>query len=505
MAVTTDLLLSPAAELRIKGILEWLAVAHDREGSSDVDALYRQLLVLRDTPLPVHRRIRLLDLLHTHVERIVRAELPEFQKASLPLSRKYRQRVKLVVDLLENLIQSYFDALGELFDTAAGDSPYSPHESLLRAMRSIASKIKIYYLVASPVSVGLWQQLHAAFRTARRLNLENFPGPQGERSAQRTYMDILLAAIAHPASFSASELGFINDYIEGLDLRVDLSETPPAGAGAVFWIDPEQDVPAQALIRRAPAAGLQALYFTCDALAAEAARHRAELEEGHTALDLGLPAFADTRAGRSVLRRLVTLWSKPGKRRFPRRRHSYRASLCLGLSNLWRLIRNSGESVPVSEWMVTNESPDGFALMHVRGNLNGLRIGDVVALRIIDQEGGDAGAAWRICLIRWGISENAEHVELGLQLIAPGAIAAEIARPGARVPDRIDALLLTPILPLRPAESLLVPSGRLQKNHEPLVLLIENGNLLVREVKTGDLDEQTSSVEIFSVLPSAPA
>ncbi|HEX6735165.1 MAG TPA: hypothetical protein VF096_10160 [Azonexus sp.] len=505
MSVAPEPTSSPATEASIRNLLEWLALAHEHNGSEDADALYRQLLQLRDTPLPIAQRIKLLDLLYTHVERIVRAELPGFQKVSLPVSRKVRQRVRLVVDLLETLTQDYFNSLAELFDPAGGNSLRSPHTSLLRAMQGIAWQIRIDHLVASPSSIGLWQQLHAAFRTARRLGLEDLPGPRGGPGVQRAYTDILLAAIAQPASFSAGELEFISDYIEALPLRIEFAETPPSEASAVFWIDLDRDFPAHALIRRIPAAESQPLYFACDAVAAEARRHHAELGRGNSAAALGLPPFADTRAGRGVLLRLANLWGKPAKRRFPRRRQSYRTTLCLGLDNLWQLMRRRGDTAPLlSEWMVTNESPDGYALMHVSGNTDDLRVGDVVALQAIDEQ-GDSKAPWHICLIRWALSENPEHVELGLQLLAPHAIAAEIAQPYELAPTHSPALILPQMPPLRPLEALLVAAGKLRNKRERLVLLIEGDNLLVREVRLEHLDEQTSSIELFSVSPDDSA
>ncbi|EKE16563.1 MAG: hypothetical protein ACD_10C00912G0001, partial [uncultured bacterium] len=64
--------------------------------------------------------------------------------------------------------------------------------------------------------------------------------------------------------------------------------------------------------------------------------------------------------------------------------------------------------------MVTNESPDGYALMHISGNTNGLHVGDIIALQALGEH-VETPAAWHVCLIRWAISENPEHIELGLE------------------------------------------------------------------------------------------
>ena len=491
---------TPATEASIRSILEWLAMAHDRQGSDDADQLYQQLLKLRDTPLPISQRIKLLDLLHAHAERVVMAELPGFQEISLPVSRKLRHRVRVLIDLLETLTQDYFNSLAELFDPKGGNSLRAPHASLLRGLQGIAWQIRINHLLASPTRIGLWQQLHAAFRTARRLGLENVPGPRGGTGVQRAYTDILLAAIAQPASFSANELEFISGFIERSSIRIELYDSPPADADAVFWIDLDSDFPAHALIRRLPAADSTPLYFSCAAIAADARRKHAELSRGITPEALDLPNFAGSRAGRGVLLRLARLWGKPTKRRFTRRRQSYRANLCLGLNNLWRLLRNPEAPLRFSEWMVTNESPDGYALMHVSGSTDDLRIGEVVALQAIDESEGSP-PQWHICIVRWAISENPEHVEIGLQLIAARALAVEVAQPFELSGRHLNALILPQTPPLRPLESLLVASGNLQDNQQKLLLMIESGNLLIREVRTEQLDEQTSSIELFSLAP----
>ncbi|MDR2839120.1 MAG: hypothetical protein LBV49_11240 [Azonexus sp.] len=492
---------SPAADADIQGILEWLAVGHDHSGSNDAEQLYGQLFKLRNTPLPLPHRIKLLDLLCGHVERIVKTELQGFQSVSLPVGRRVRQRIKRVIRLLAALTQDYFNSLAKLLDSDGGNSLHSPQNSLLRAMQGIIWQIKISHLLAAPTGTGLWQQLHAAFRTARRLSLETFPGPRGGPGIQRAYTNILLAAVAHPASFSAAELTFISSYIEGSPLPVELSTMPPASDDGVFWIDPERDFPAHALIRRIPAPRSQPLYFSCAAVAAEIYRQLGELEAGASAASLNLPAFAETRSGQGVLRRLAELWGNPAKRRFVRRRQFSRVNLCLGLDNLWRLMRHNDPLPQLSEWMVLNESPEGYALMHVKGSTEGLHIGDVVAVQVIDEQ-DENPKPWCICLVRWAVSENPEHIELGLQLIASRAIAAEISQPDNLDAHRVTALVLPETLPLRPFESLLVASGKIGNGNTPLVLLIEKDNLLIREIHAGKLTEQTSNIELFNVTRS---
>lgn len=490
----------PAPETIIQNLLDWLALAHDHTGAENANELYEKTLLLRQAPIPTAQRIKLLDLLYNQTECVVNAELETLSEISLPASRKLRQRMKLVLDLLATLTQDYFNTLAELFDPECKNTLRSPQLSLRRAMAAIAWQIRINHLLASPPSLGLWQQLHSAFRNARRLGLERIPGPRNGASIQRIYTDILLAAIAQPASFSSAELEFINNYIEQNPQEIGLEKTPALNKKGLFWIDPGKDFPAHALIRRIPANDIDILYFSCDALAQGAANHIAQLKQGIPASSLGLPAFAETHAGQGVLQRLNALWGHPGKRKFPRRRQSYRAHLCVGLGKLWQLIKSPTEASEASEWMVTNESPDGYALMHISGDTNGLHVGDIVALQPLGEHLETPGT-WHVCLIRWAISENPEHIELGLELLSPRAIAAEIAHPSTLSAGKIAALILPETPPLRRFESLVIPSGTLKENTRKIILIVEDKNLEIREICVTHLVEQTSTIEIFNVSP----
>jgi len=146
--------------------------------------------------------------------------------------------------------------------------------------------------------------------------------------------------------------------------------------------------------------------------------------------------------------------------------------------------------------MVTNESPDGYALMHLSGKTSRLGAGDIVALRTENSED------WQVCIVRWALSENPEHLELGLQILATRATPAIVAFPAhGDASERQPGLLLPQLLPLRPAETLIVRTGTTQDGLRRMVLMIEQGNLEVREVRATHLDEQTSSIEVVGIVP----
>lgn len=492
---------SSPTESQIKGILEWLALVHGRLGDDDAERMQQHLMTLRDASIPSGQRIRLLDLLFGHTKRIVEAEWPRLRKTTLPVPRRLRQRTRTLLALLELLTQDYFNTLAELFDPDQAAPKSSPHNSLRRATCAICWRITIAQLIAAPPAPGVWQQLHGAFNKARHFKVETLAGPQGEPSIQTMYLRTLLVAIAQPASFSSPELEFIRRYVELCTPLPALSTTAPAQSSGLFWADPDKDFPAHALIRRIPGADATTIYIPCDEAAAAARQHRTQLASGGKPEALGLSSSDLPPNATGILQRLSRLWGSPARRRFTRRRQSYRASLCIGLGNLRQLIGQPEIDHPVSEWMVTNESPDGYALMHMSGQTGTLSVGDIVAVQ--PQERTDEAGTWHVCIIRWAQSENPEHLELGLQILSSQAIPAEVAAPGSALPGKVAALVLPATPPLRPTQLLVVPNGTLQEGANNVVVLMEGGKLGLQEVDATGIDEQTAQIEIFKVSPAA--
>ena len=55
--------------------------------------------------------------------------------------------------------------------------------------------------------------------------------------------------------------------------------------------------------------------------------------------------------------------------------------------------------------------------------------------------------------------------------------------------------------PLRNGLALVAPTGQLKEKENRLIVLVEQDNIEIREVRPTALTEQTSSIEVFSVEP----
>jgi hypothetical protein len=485
----TDDTSPPAIEANIQSVLAWLSQINTQHSDNLHEPLLRHLQTLRTSPIPETQRSKLLDIFYYHTECIVQAAFSELQGINLPGSRHLRQRVRSTQQLLEALTQDLL-------------SPASPPsaKTLKRVMQCLAWNLRISHLLAAHPPAGLWLQLHSTLLSAQQLSIAGQLISAGQRSPQNIYLQTLLTAIAQPASFNSPELEFISEFLEHAEHKIQLLEASPADCRGVFWIDPKTDFPAHAMVRRSPPVDSKVWFFSCKEFAQEINEKLKALQKGSKASTLKLPEYANSAAGQSVLQRISRQWGTPGKRKFQRRRQSYRALLCSGMEHLWQLFQYPEKQPEVSEWMVTNESPDGYAIMHVAGPSGRVQIGEIVAIQV-STEHSSAASNWPVCLVRWVVSENPEHLEFGLQVIATEALSTRIVQTGKIAAGMTSALLLPEKPPLRASTAVVVKNGALQRDCGKLIALLEKGNLAIRELRPVRQEEETSRIEILNVEP----
>ena len=462
----------------------------DADGLGDVLDHLRQL----KTPGAAHAQdASILDGLYTRSIAAVEACLPALAEISLPIPRKPRQSLRKMQEALAALA-------GLLLAAAADGMPADGARplALWRALHLLSRHLLISSLTASPPGAGIWRRLHQAYVLADRHGAAHAVPAGAARSPQDEYYAAILLGCAQPTSFTSREVIFLDAYLERFSERVDTHHGDPAGSPVTFWIDPDSDAPATPYARKPPTPETPVRSFSCGRLAALLETQLAALEDGTPPEDLDLPLFAATAAGQGVLNRLINLWGNPGKRRFPRRRQNYRGELCLGFDNLCRLYRPVPQPVETSAWMITNESPDGYAVMHLAGKTRAITVGDVAALRT------ETGDNWQLCIIRWALSENQEHLELGLQILSSRAYTADVALPAETEEATAccrPALVLPAAPVLRPHEALVVPSGALAGRSKNLVLVVERDRVEVREISTARCDEQNGVIELYGIVP----
>ena len=477
----------------------WLKAPPSPNPGDDLAPLSAHLSSLRLSQTPPQQRAMLLGQLYCRSIATLNALRPGFADISLPLPHNIRVTTSRLQKLLRSLAEDML-ATPNIMDGHLIRGLREQQATLLHSsVYALSQHLLISNLIASPVETGIWPLLHKTYATARRLKVANIT-PEGSSSTlQDVYHSALLLGCAQPASLTSRELEFLASFLEQFADHIELLHGILTELSAAFWIDPAADVAAFPCARKAVPRGDAIDYFSCAKVARLLKGQLEALESGHAPQGLKLPDFAGTPAGRGVLRRLIAYWSDPGKRRFPRRHQNHRALLCAGLDNLWCLLQNreNAES-ETSSWMITNESPEGYAVMHVSGKPGRLSVGEVTAIRT------ETETDWKICIVRLSLSENQVHFELGLQILATNAVPAFLARSGeSNAASGLSVLILPKIPAIGGSEMMVVPSGALENRDSNHVLVIEQDNITIREVRSTHVNEQNSQIEVFSITPDA--
>jgi hypothetical protein len=409
---------------------------------------------------------------------------------TLPLSIASRNAAALAEDLLTELAYSYKLLLVEqsrrLFGFASSGRALLP---VVRAMQMLADRLRLGYRMYATNPKSVWLELHELYQFALRRGLTSRALEEGGQTPLSVYRSALLIAFAEPLKLMQGDLDRVIAWLERFG---HLAALGPAGqqktGQGLFLIKSQRDVPGYALSKRHhPVPQGHDLLLTTLPLAEALLDQLARLSAGESPASLGVPEQASDPVFRDLMGRLVKHWGAVPNRRFTRLRTHARVEICVGIRGIWEFINSRGASRPVvGEWMVTNESPRGFALMHVKGPIDSIRVGEVLGLRTRDSQ------TCHICVVRWVLSDNPEHLELGLEELAPTARAVSIRKTRDAAHQAEPVLLLPEVPSLNQAPAILAPIFPLDSTCE-LSLGDLQSKLRVRATR---LLERTVSVQL---------
>ena len=482
-----------------RAIKIWLAMPASERTTKELDTLQEHLQILPALRVDDNQRASTLQGLKERTVAALERVIFSLGSISLPIPRKSRQVARRAQDVARLLADQMVSQLTDV----ASHTEWST-ERTLNTLQSVLELLErhllLSYLTAATATGGIWRTVHEAYRLALVTQGSDARDATALTNARNRYKQILLMGCTQPASLTASELLFARAVIDRVGDHADLIASPQE-TDTVFWIDASRDAGAQAPPRRT-LSGTDTTLFALSAapIVTRLAAAIAALEGGTPAGALDLPDAAGTPLGLAILKRLKNSWEKPAKRRFPRRKQNYRVVLCSGLEDLWHLFGDHRQhSIETSGWMITNESPDGYAVMHVMGKLGDAIVGDIVAIR------NETGKTWQVCLIRWAQSENQEHLELGLQILSSKAVPAALIQTGDEesTAARHVVLLLPPIPPLRAREVLIAAAGWIRPNREKMVLLVDQERIEIREIHRveSEYNELSERIEMFAIEP----
>lgn len=492
-------------------IRAWLASLSAADATGAARAIIVRLVQLNKAPLQGEARLAALDLFREHVEWLLPQLEGRIVRAQPPLADALRQTAYCIEKLLKELGAGYARVvLRAPRAWLGGGYKRRLHAPLTRAMDFHARRLTLSQRMYTRNPSGVWTEMHQLFRLARDWGVAEREIDSPHTSPLRIYRDALLIAFAEPGKLMQGDLARIESYLAS---HGKLSEIVPKmkidASASVFSIDPRRDQAGVAHAKRSDAGfdSGELMLFT-HKLVERLESHLRKLADGIAPGSLGLPNEAAESHYQELLQRLVAQWRGERKQRSARMRFHPRVDVWVGLREIWRLLRTESpqdtppadithrEAPPrATEWIILNESAHGFALRYMSGALPTIGVGEIVALRTRDRR------AVYVCLVRWVLSNNPEHFEIGLQQLGPIVVPAVYK--GSEV-DRSapEPILYFPEMPTQKrAPVVAAPPHRVHAN-EAFSLRHRLGRMSLCAAR---VLESTPSVELIEVIAPPPA
>ena len=480
--------------LSIAETQDWLASLPLRNAPEAGRCIVEQVAALNRSRTPLRERLVLTALLRDCAEQLLPDLNAQIAGAQIPLQSKPRAVARLIDDLLNEFAYAYKLAVTELperwfrFGVAR-----RLHFPVTRGLQMLARRLVLAYRIYAPAPPTVWLEMHQLFSLARYHHIDKLSLSSVQDSPLAIYRDALVLAFAGPHKLMQGELDLALEFLSHSgELAVFINTVPQDPVDGLFLLQPGRDAPGTAWSKRH--ARNQAMSIGPDELVLNTARladRALQLAELAAQVPADAPQPGESkRQTVDLLRRLVRYWTASANRQYSRLRRHTRVDICVGLHGIWRFLRHpgAGAEVRASEWMVNNESPGGFALMHISGPVEPVQVGEVLGVRSRDSD------RVHICVVRWVLSDSPEHVELGLEELAPNAkpvSIAKLASVGGYAPNTEPGLLLPEIPALKRAAAILALPGSLDSASE-----FHFGEPDQR-VRATQLVEQTRSLELF--------
>lgn len=469
--------------------LAWLSSPPPHDRRHDIGPLAQHLKDVSGLPIPPLQRLKVLELFQSRVADVRAALKPGLIEASLPLPHAMRSIAQGLLDIHGMLASAMLKSLNDLEPENLADPRREIPDLCEGILRNLAEQQQIALFVATSAPNGLWTLVQQVVRQFRQSAGTETSGPE------KILKQMLALAAVQPESFTARQLFFLTDYLNSYATAVEIRPQPTPPLENWYWLEESRDLPPVPIVRRPPPNRGTVLYFSCATLGRIAKQHLTQLTSGEPSEKLHLPD-GETESNRETLARAQRYWSATPRRHSQRRPTHYRVQICAGFQRLWGNMRSDSSQVAVNDqssitdWMVLNESPSGFALMHVAGAVAALVPGETLGLRSAPED------PWNIGLIRWVRSDNPEHLELGLEMISPSAAPVQIVRTSSDGAKFEPALLFPSVSGLERSETLMTMRGMVETG--PFTLIREtDGKLQLTQCRMQHLALQTARVELL--------
>ena len=512
-------------ETRPKQVKEWLDTLPLSNTIDAARAIRDGLVSINRQKISDDQRLKLLELYRTTITNLFPSIEELFSGVPLPLPEKNRQAANLARELLVELAYGYKIILLDHLNKRISFGTNKNLPLLIeRALSALGKILVTCYQTYAPTPAGIWSEMHQLFRYAVTQVIQDEPVEDGadtpSSSINLVYKQALLLALADPYRLMQGEVAKIMDYLTRFGNHAQLlplSETSsPAG---FFLVQLESDKPPRPVAQNVTVtdARTDILLNTLD-LARLLHQQTLKLEDGESYKALNLPDSSKDPSYLDLMRRLIRHWGIAPKRHFNRvKQDAGTLEICSGIRAIHYFLngdkpakqakasenpeteitvmlsnsmidKSSQQAFTSTQWTVINESAGGFALSKVSNSAVQIRVGEIIGIK------PKKTADWNVGVVRWVQSDNPQHLELGVQMLAPSCTPVSIKPTIAGESENPRLALLLPELPIiKQPITILAPRGSYHNMRE-LELTQNDATRLIRATK---LIQQSNSYEIF--------
>ena len=452
--------------------------------------LYEAMVDLNQQDLPATRRFKALERLRPQVFYVLGSLKKHIVGQGLPLGDKPRKIARLVRELLRELGDGYKILVMEEVAGGGRRDSRTLTITLHRAMQCLTQLLLKTYQTYTSHPEGVWSDIHQLYQYSEAQDLHRaivpVEVPEGAlpSSIETLYKQALLLALACPYRMRHGEAEEVQSRLERWAEHCHLqSMALPGHQPGLFMSNlASDDPPIYRSLRQGDENDVQCRALDTAELAEDIRAALSTLPE-----EQPIPAPLE-----HTLRRLMLAWGVMPKRRFSRSQQSARVSVAVGLAASHHFISGEAvfstvegrmdsagfqerprfQAEPLSseqgrtpdawelepaplkqgsplqpspqrhrveiptglednvepsfqshDWHMINVSAGGYCLLWDRAETSRAQVGELVGIRETDDPDS---FHWRLGVVRW--MKSSEGLELGVQMLSPGAVAVG-ARP----------------------------------------------------------------------------
>jgi hypothetical protein len=530
-----------------RDLKRWIANLPKANIGETARLLYQALGELNQLLTPSDNRLQLLELLRPEVYYVCKHLERHFLQQAIVLDDRSRKIVNLCQALQTQLAMGYKQIVARIAAKYTKDRARVVSTALQRAIHALNGPLLRAAQLYSPVSEGLWLDLHQLYRIACQLRLQQLnvsdelASQVHQLNAEQTYAVALLLGASRSNQLRQNQIARLAEALESWSQWVKLD--PATTATSLFAVAPQLDVGPRyrSKFRAEQQPTLQG--FDPQPLVRTIATHLEQPAE--TSLPVPGGMSADT------LHHLQAAWGEAAERSFQRTEGNGTLTLCVGMSALHyylggersfsELLKTpntrkarfealpsktndqwsqafdaapSGESdllpyeeieypvspsdddgatsdnqhhFPIYDLPIINHSPGGYCLGWPKEVPEQLQAGEMVGIRDTSDE------AWSIAVVRWIRQVRTGTMQMGIELVAPHAqpCGLQLVRQENEQGHYLRGLLLPEISAIDLPATMIAPRLPFQEGQQ--VLIKTNG-----EERRAGLDRRVTSTHSFN-------